>query len=161
MTRLNLNEAGDHWVELREPNEITEAGRRTFRIYVAATRDRLSSQMERAEAMINSDDAMIAMFVREWSFGAIPQTNLALLQQLAPEEYDLLQNACGERMDGVFTDFSATKEDIAGDAPLDTPFLADGAAAVGAGGDPVRRDPADAGGTADLSDRETDPLVSR
>lgn len=135
--RLNLNDAGDRWVDLRDPSEITEAGRRTFKIYSAAAQvpDDKATLLDRGELLAKADDYMIAMFIRDWSLGApIPQAQIERLHELGGLEFDKLRDACQRRLPEVFVDFSATKEDLANDAPLDTPFLAPRTAPVDMGG---------------------------
>lgn len=93
------------WARLRDPAKITEAGRRVFKLAVA------KSKMGMPEGLVESDDAAIAMFVVDWSYTrpdgsprAIPQAEMAGLQELSPADYDALLSSCSPLIKEVFND---------------------------------------------------------
>lgn len=129
----------DGWAVLRRGDEVTEAGRRLYKIAVLRAQDANASSVERATALAETDDYMVAMFVREWSYGEpIPQAQIGRLQELTTGDFDLLVRCAESMIADAFPDFEPTPDPS-------SPFLGDRTSEVGAvGGTDRQQHPADA-----------------
>lgn len=125
--------SNEQWVELRHGEDVTEAGRRNYKVAGLRASDPRASSVERSTALAQTDDYLIAMFVRSWSFGdPIPQADITKLAALPGRDYDLLVRCAGVLVSDAFPDFEPTPD-------VDSPFLGAGTAEVGAGGREGRR----------------------